>query len=227
MTPMSDLFAESGFSYAEIDRHRSELSAELTKMLKKEFEPLGFEMTDFRIENTDFDEDTKRRINKIADQMAEAQAMNALGEIQGQSMNNFAQIEKLKAMNTAAANEGMAGTGLGAGMGMGMGMGMGNMFNQQMMQPQAFQQPPQPPAAPMVACAGCNAQMPQTAKFCPSCGQPNMAGKAACVSCKAPIAQGAKFCPECGSPQQASCPSCKAQLAPGAKFCPECGTKTA
>ncbi len=217
LTPLTDLFAESGYSYSEIDRKRVELSEELRKRVADIFPPLGFELTDFRIENTDFDDDTKRRINKIADQMAEAQAVKALGDIDGSSMNTYTRVEQLKAINAAAQNPGsVAGMGVGLGAGLGMGQGMA----------QAFQPMGGAPAGGVpVTCLGCRSSMDPAAKFCPNCGKPNTVGKAACVKCRAPMAAGAKFCPECGSPQSAACPGCQKPMAAGAKFCPECGCK--
>lgn len=220
---ITDLFAESGLSYAEIDSQRVELSTKLTEIVAPDFEKLGFEMTDFRIENTDFDEKTQERIDKISDSMADAQVMNALGGVNAQSMNNFATVEKLKAMNTAAGNEGMAGAGMGMGMGAGMGMGMGNMMGQTFQQP--VQQAPAAPAAATIPCSNCGKPMNENAKFCPECGTPNSKGKVACVACKAMIGEGLKFCPECGKPQSATCPECKKPVKAGAKFCPECGFK--
>ena len=44
-----------------------------------DFAKLGFEFTDFRIEGVNFDEDTVRRIGRIADLAAEAQAVKAVG----------------------------------------------------------------------------------------------------------------------------------------------------
>jgi membrane protease subunit (stomatin/prohibitin family) len=218
MTPLTDLFAESGFSYAEIDKNRVELSEKLSKNIETVFATLGFVLTDFRIENTDFDEDTKRRIDKIADKIADAHAIRAMGDVDGNSMRNYATIEQLNALNKAAANPG-GGAGLGVGMGAGVAMGHGMMG--------AFQNPPPaaPPAGATVKCAGCQQTMDENAKFCPGCGQPNTAGKALCVSCKKPMTQGAKFCPECGSPQSAKCPGCQADVAAGTKFCANCGHK--
>ncbi len=123
--PMSDLLAESGLSYIEVDKNRDELAAALTTKLAPDFDKLGFSMTDFRIENTDFDEDTNRRIGKIADTMAESHAAQAAGI-------NYAQMQQLQAMRDAARNEGGAagaGVGIGAGIGLGqmMAAGMGSM----------------------------------------------------------------------------------------------------
>ncbi|MFW5747645.1 MAG: SPFH domain-containing protein [bacterium] len=116
--PLADYMAESGFSYAEIDSNREELAEGLEKKLVPLFTDLGFEITDFRIEGTSFDDDTMRRINRIADMSAEAQAAAAAGL-------NYAQMQQLEAMREAARNE---GGGAGMGMGLGAGMSFGNMM---------------------------------------------------------------------------------------------------
>ena len=77
--PLSDYLAEAKHSYAEIDAHREEIATEMAQKLVPEFEKLGFEITDFRIEGTAFDEDTIDRINRIADVTAEATAAQAAG----------------------------------------------------------------------------------------------------------------------------------------------------
>lgn len=144
MQPLTDVLAKSGFSYAEVDSKRMELSKMLSDLVAPEFLPLGFEMSDFRIENTDFDEKTQERIDKISDKIADAHAINAMGNINNQGLNAYATIERLNAMNTAAANpNGMAGVGMGMGAGMGLGAGMGMMGA--MGQPMAA--PPPPPTA--------------------------------------------------------------------------------
>ncbi|KAF1083113.1 MAG: hypothetical protein GQF41_0880 [Candidatus Rifleibacterium amylolyticum] len=220
MQPLTDVLAQSGYSYAEVDSKRMELSKKLSELVAPEFLPLGFEMSDFRIENTDFDEKTQERIDKISDKMADAHAINAMGNINNQGLNAYATIERLNAMNTAAANpNGMAGMGVGMGAGMGLGAGMGMMGGMGM----GVQQPQQAAGA-TVSCS-CGASMNANAKFCPECGKPNSQGKVACIGCGAQIKEGAKFCPECGKPQSASCPKCNATIAGGAKFCPECGEK--
>ena len=49
-----------------------------------------FILSDFRIEGTVFDDDTMKRINRIADMSAEAQAANAAGV-------SYAQLQQLQA----------------------------------------------------------------------------------------------------------------------------------
>ncbi|MBF0500491.1 MAG: SPFH domain-containing protein [Candidatus Riflebacteria bacterium] len=221
LTPLTDILAESGFSYAEIDKNRMELSAKLKEALKADFTALGFDLSDFRIENTDFDEDTKKRIDKISDKIADAHAIRALGDIDARSMGNYAAVEQLRATNTAAGNtNGAAGMGVGFGAGMGLGQGMAGMFQQPMASQQHQSQ------AATITCGACQAPMDPGAKFCPSCGKPNMQGKTNCTACAKPMPAGAKFCPECGATQaSAKCPGCKAEIAPGTKFCPGCGQK--
>ena len=113
MHPLADYLATARFSYAEIDANREEISSGMKEALEKDFDKLGFSITDFRIEGTGFDEDTRRRIDRIADLSAEAQAAEAAGV-------SYQKVQELEAMREAARNEGG-----GAGMGMGLGAGIG------------------------------------------------------------------------------------------------------
>lgn len=195
LTPLTDLLAESGFSYAQIDKNRVELADQLKVGLAEVLSKLGFELTDFRIENTDFDDDTKARIGKIADKIAEAQAINAMSGVESGALRNYAAVEQLGALRDAAKNEGgVAGLGVGVGAGLGLGQAMVGAFG----------------AGAPAAAAAAPAAAP---------------GATVCRACQKPIAPGAKFCAECGAAQQLACANCKKELAPGAKFCPECGTK--
>ncbi len=140
--PLTDFLAEGAFSYAEIDANREEIAEGLVTKMGIEFEKLGFSMSDFRVEGTSFDEDTNKRINRIADISAEAQAAQAAGL-------NYAQMQQLEGMRDAARNEGGAA---GMGMGLGAGMGFGNMMagamGQQMGGMGQAQTPPPVQAAP-------------------------------------------------------------------------------
>lgn len=120
--PLTDTFATSGFSYVDIDKNRTEIAAKLQSDFKSEFTTLGFELTDFRIEGTEFDDDTQGRINTIANIQAEAFGAKAAGI-------NYAQMQQLKALREAAANPGGAA---GAGVSLGAGVGLGQMMAGQM-----------------------------------------------------------------------------------------------
>lgn len=133
--PLTDYLATSHYSYAEIDANREEIAAGMKDRLTQEFKTLGFEMADFRIEGTSFDDDTMRRINRIADTSAEAQAAAAAGL-------SYAQMQQLAALRDAAKNEGGVA---GAGVGLGAGIGFGQMMAGAMGQGQPAATPPVDP----------------------------------------------------------------------------------
>jgi membrane protease subunit (stomatin/prohibitin family) len=221
LTPLTDLMAESGFSYIEVDKNRMDLSERLFAGLKEVLAKLGFELTDFRIENTDFDDETRARIGKIADKIAEAQAVSAMGQVDPNGMRNYAAIEQLAALRDAAKNEGgIAGLGVGIGAGVGLGQTMGGVFSQPAQQPQQLQAAPQAG----LSCVKCNAPLAAGAKFCPVCGTA-VVSQLLCPACSKPVAPGARFCQECGKQLSAVCPACGKSVSPNAKFCGECGTK--
>jgi len=118
--PLADFLATSHFGYLDIDANREEIAEGVREKMAAIFADLGFEITDFRIEGTDFDEETLKRINRIADMTAEAQAAQAVGL-------DYAKIQQLEALREAARNE-------GGGAGMGMGLGAGISFGQNIAQ---------------------------------------------------------------------------------------------
>lgn len=121
--PISDFLAESRFTYADIDANRNEITIGLKNKLSPLFSKLGIELTDFRIEGTNFDEATLKRINRIADLTAEAYAAKAIGL-------DIAYLQQLEAMREAATNEGgAAGIGMGFGVSAGLGQTMAQAFH--------------------------------------------------------------------------------------------------
>ncbi len=117
--PITSYLANAKFSYADIDSNIETIAADARERTEEIFQNLGFELLDFRIEGTSFDEETDKRIGEISDVQAEAKAASFAGV-------DFAELQRLKAMRDAAKNEGNAG----AAMGMFTGMGMGAMVQQ-------------------------------------------------------------------------------------------------
>jgi len=116
---LASVLAQSGISYRDIDARLSLLSSDISAQLSPELEKLGFSLTDFKLNGTLFDENTKERIGKIADITAESMAA-------GEGGLTYVEMEKLKALRDAARNEG----GLaGAGLQLGVGMELGKAFN--------------------------------------------------------------------------------------------------
>ncbi len=112
--PIADFLATAKYSYAQIDAQQEEISAALSENLSKIFLKLGFILTDFRIEGTDFDEDTRERINKIADITADTHGADIAGV-------SYAQLQRLEAMKDAANNQ-VGAAGLMMGMGVAGGL---------------------------------------------------------------------------------------------------------
>lgn len=109
--PMGDFFAESKMSYNDIDAHREELGDEICQKIDEVFEKLGFILSDFRIEGTDFDQQTKDRISKIADTQATHYAAQQVGV-------SYTDMRQLDALENASSNEaGAAGVFMGANAG--------------------------------------------------------------------------------------------------------------
>ena len=112
--PIADFLATAKYSYAQIDAQQEEISNALGETLSTTFAKLGFILTDFRIEGTDFDEDTRERINKIADITADTHGAGIAGV-------SYAELQRLEAMKDAANNQ-VGAAGLMMGMGVAGGL---------------------------------------------------------------------------------------------------------
>jgi len=123
--PMSDYFAESKLSYNHIDEHREELGDALCEKIDEVFITLGFILSDFRIEGTDFDQETKGRIGKIADTQATHYAAKQVGV-------SYTDMRQLDALENASENEvGAAGVFMGANAGNMLSTNMSEPFTNQ------------------------------------------------------------------------------------------------
>ena len=116
--PLTNYLATSKYSYDNIDENRNKISDEIEELLFPVFEKLGFNIVDFRIEGASFDENTMKRINRIADINAEVQAISATGL-------EYEKFQQIEALRDAAKNEGGAA---GAGVGIGAGISLGQML---------------------------------------------------------------------------------------------------
>lgn len=110
--PMTDYLANAKFSYVDIDSNLNNIAQTAKDKTENIFTELGFEVTDFRIEGTQFDKETLDRIAKISDVQAEVLAAKIAGI-------NYTEHQQLQAMRDAANNQNG-----GAGILMGMNVGM-------------------------------------------------------------------------------------------------------
>lgn len=123
---IASVLAGMKISYSEVDAKAFEISESLLKELAPEFESLGLEIHDFRIEDTSFSPRTEELIAKIMDKRADAMAVNEAANIDKEAMDSHIELEKVWALRDAANSTGWASEGLSAGMGMAMWMNMAN-----------------------------------------------------------------------------------------------------
>lgn len=112
---------QKGYPYTEIDAHLTEIGEELKKLLADDYSQLGLRITDFRVNGTQFDEETQERIRRVSDVVADTYAAQQAGL-------DYVGLEKLRALRDAARNEGgLAGSGLQMGVGLELGKQMGGL----------------------------------------------------------------------------------------------------
>lgn len=122
------ILAKKKISYNEIDAHAYDIAKELMEATKEDFTKLGLELTDFRIEDTNFTNKTEDFISRITSNSADVAAINKTWNIDRQSMANYSQIEQLEAMNKAAEAGWSAWDMMWAGMWMAMWMNIANQI---------------------------------------------------------------------------------------------------
>lgn len=202
---ITDAIAESKISALDLAANYKEFSDTVLQLSSKEFEKYGLQLCSVVIENISLPEE----VEKILDERTK------LGVLEDK-MGTYTQYQAAQAIRDSAQNP-SGGNLAGLGVGLGAGTTIGNIFADNI---STQNQPKQK----FVLCDKCGAQMKETAKFCPECGQKQ---GLTCPKCGADVSKKAKFCPECGEnlKQEKKCKKCNAVLKKNAKFCPECGTK--
>jgi len=219
--------AQEKISVLEVSAHIAAISDFMQETLAPEYEEYGVRVANFNVTSINVPEDDPSVMNlrKVLDKRLEMQALGY----------TYQQERKFDVMETAAGNEGTAGSVMGAGMGLGMGASMGGVIGGLMSGPMmnVNAQPDQPqvqPQAPAALCPKCQAEVPATSRFCGVCGGSTQQETAVdtsklmvgCDKCGALFQTTVKFCPECGDPYNA-CGECNADNPDGATACIQCG----
>ena len=221
-TGIAKAIIKNGQSVLEISTELETLSAMLKESLTADMEEYGVGLAQFNIHSINVPEDDPA-VMTLKSALARRTEMGLLG-------TTYQQQRTFDVLETAAGNEGQAGSVMGAGMGMGMGMGMGvpmgGAFTQMGQQMQTGV--PSAGAAPLI-CPRCHAPNNSGTKFCGACGNAlavpgdvNGAPPVTCDKCKAVIPKGARFCPSCADPTNL-CPSCGEDNPLGVRQCRRCG----
>ena len=107
---ITDTFAESELSYNKIDANRVELATKISSKVNEALGNLWLEITDFRIEDTNFTDETEELIQKISSKTADVNAINQMWNVSASAMQNYTTTRQLDAMEKAAENEWAAGS---------------------------------------------------------------------------------------------------------------------
>jgi membrane protease subunit (stomatin/prohibitin family) len=203
---MKDTVAESKMSFFDLQGNLIEFSDLVKGNIAEKLTPLGLEMINLVIE--DF---------SMPDELMQAYREGSKYNLVG-GYDRYVQNEKLKALNTAAANEGGGMAGLGATIG--AGAIFGNMMGQNANSNNST-------VEQNVLCPHCRAGNNINAKFCSSCGKTIGVENTTCVGCKAEIPKDSRFCSKCGASQitEKNCSKCGTKLPADSKFCNSCGTQ--
>ena len=136
---------ENGISPLDFPEYAPEIADYVKENLVGRFAAYGVSLEDFQFAHLAPNEDDPV-VQKLYSNRIEAATKRENREIQGFT---YQQERQLDIMETAAGNEGTAGSMMG--MGMGMGMGAGAMFGQQMSQMSQSMNPMQAPPPPPTA----------------------------------------------------------------------------
>ena len=211
---LSSCLVKSKISILEINSHLDEISGELSTQLRNELAEYGIHLVSFYVNDISVPENDPA-VKQLKAALAKRAEMDILGY-------NYQQERTFDTLNTAAGNNGAAGTMMGAGMGMGMGFGMGGAIgNAAAGMPSVMGT-----AESKKNCPSCGASIGSSLKFCPQCGADTT--KAAnkvevkCSACGAALPKGTKFCPECGRKVN-PCSACGCDIPDGQNVCPGCG----
>ncbi len=183
---LNDFLGETLKTIFELPQFFDEMAAGLKSRLTDDFAKYGLEISDLVINSITPPEDVQKMIDERA-------GMGAVGD-----MGKFMQFKAAKAMEKAAEKGGEASSGMGMGLGAGFGMMMPGMINQ------AIEKGKQQAATTAAAdektkpCPSCKKEAPQSAVFCPECGQ-KFPANSFCGKCGAALQPKAKYCSACGN----------------------------
>lgn len=218
---ISTYLVHKQISILEINAYIDELSQHMKERIQPVMDDYGIELISFYVNEISVpEEDTA--VKKLKDALSKRAEMNIIG-YSYQQERSFDTLEGA-AKNTGSTAAPLMGTGMGLGMGFGMGQGIGAGFGSMAQEIQVSN-----PKETTKECPKCHAQLPQTQRFCGSCGfdtekKPEVKKEKSitCSACGANITKNTKFCSECGRKVN-HCPNCGNDVSDNATKCDACG----
>lgn len=132
---ISRYFSKNKVGITEVNNYLFELAEFARRELNEYLEDYGLELTKFDVDSVNPHEDDPN-YRQLMQAQSDAGTMDlesrALARKRQREGYSYQQERQLDVMETAAGNEGMAGTMIGAGMGLGMGVGIGGTMGAQM-----------------------------------------------------------------------------------------------
>jgi len=126
---VGDFVSQGKTSILEISSKFNEISGEISKLIKTEFDKFGVELVNFNIESINIPEDELKKIQEVFSKTLEAKELSKV-----QVGGAFGTIKTFEVLNKAADNPGdnTIGSLLGAGIGLGAGFPIGQQMSDQM-----------------------------------------------------------------------------------------------
>lgn len=203
---LNDLLGEKLDSILDLPKEYTELAAELSAIVRAEFQKYGLELLEFYISSITPPEE----VGQMIDQRS---GIEAIGDL-----DKFLKFGMAKGMS-GSSGAGSVGTMMGvAG---GVGLMMPGMLSKVFSPDQTDLRRE---SVSTITCPKCHTDTPEQSRYCCRCGNA-MVTQNQCPSCQKDLPTEAAFCLHCGVKLDAKvqCPHCSAAMVPGSKFCGNCG----
>lgn len=101
---ISDAFAESAFTYTDIDKNRDKIADKVLEKVNDNIWSIWVKISDFRIEDTKFTEDTEKLISNISEQSTNVNSINQIKDSNKKALENYTPIKQIDVIEKDTQN---------------------------------------------------------------------------------------------------------------------------